>query len=105
MLLQCYKQLCRYHTTLPFFEIEEHDKGSITTIVIEFSNMSEIVNVKIAQLRIPITLLSVHNVEEHVYHIMSGNWIYYFLKLSKPIFVMHRDCTRPIKTPTTFSTI
>ncbi len=44
-----------------------------------------------------------HDIEQHVYHVMSGNWIYHFLKLTKPIFLIHRECIRSIRTPTTFN--
>ncbi len=57
LFLKWYKQFQRYHTTLPFHGMHGHNKGPLTTIAIEFSNLSEIVNVKIAQVRIPITLL------------------------------------------------
>ncbi len=79
-----------------------HDRGPSTAIAIELSNLTEIVNVHIAQVKIPITLLSVHDADHHDYHVMSGNWLYDFLKLSKPIFLIHRDCTRPIRSPVTF---
>ncbi len=73
-----------------------------TVIAIELSNLTEIVNLHIAQVKIRITLLSVHDADHHDYHVVSGNWLYDFLKLSKPIFLIHRDCTRPIRTPVTF---
>ncbi len=79
-----------------------HEKGPSTTIAIELSNLSEIVNVHIAQVKVPITLLSVHDADHYDYHVVSGNWIYHFLKISKPIFLIHRDCNRPIHTATMF---
>ncbi len=69
-----------------------HDKGPLTAIAIELSNLSEIVNV---QVKIPITLLPVHDVDHHDYHVVSGNWFYDF-------FEAFRDCNRPIRTTTTF---
>ncbi len=72
-------------------------------IAIELSNLSEIVNVHIVLVEVPITLLSVHDADHYDYQIVSGNWIYHFLKISKPIFRIHRDCNRPIRMATTFN--
>ncbi len=71
--------------------MHRREKGPLMAIAIELSNLSEIVNVHIAQVKISITLLPVHDVEHHDYHIVSGNWIYHFLKISKPIFVIQWD--------------
>ncbi len=89
-----------YDFTIPTYA--GHDKCHSTAIAIELSNLSEIVTVHIAQVKIPMTLLSVHNADHHDYHVVSGNWIYNFLKISKPIFLIHRDCNRPIRTSNTF---
>ncbi len=72
-------------------------------IAIELSNLSEIVNVQIRQVKIPITLISVHDVEHLEYHIIFGNYIYLFLKISKLIYLIHWDCNCPICTLTTFN--
>ncbi len=85
-----------------FHRIHGHGRGPSTAIAIELSNLTEIMNVYIAQVKIPITLLSVHDTDHHDYHFVSGNWLYDFLILLKPIFLIHRDCTRPIRTPVTF---
>ncbi len=79
-----------------------HDRRPSTAIAIELSNLIEILNVHIAQVKIPITLHSIHDADHHDYHVVSENWLYDFLKLSKPIFLIHRDFTRPIRTPVTF---
>ncbi len=102
ILLQWYRQFCHYHTTLHFHRMHGHDKGPSTAIAIELSNLSEIVNIHTTQVKIPITLLSVHDANHHDYHVASGNWFYDFLKLSKPIFLIHGDCNRTIHTPSTF---
>ncbi len=52
--------------------------------------MSDLVNVHIAQMKVPIALPSVHDAEHYHYHIVLGNWIYHFLKISKPIFNRNR---------------
>ncbi len=49
------------------------DRGPSTAIAIELSNLSEIVNFHIAQVKIQITLLSVHDANHHDYHVVSGN--------------------------------
>ncbi len=59
VLVKWYKQSHRYHTIIPFHRMQGHEKGPLKTIAIELSNLSEIVNVQIAQVKIPITLLSV----------------------------------------------
>ncbi len=82
--------------------MHRHDRGSSTAIAIELSNLTEIVNVHIAQVNIPITLLSVHDADHHDYHVVSGHWLYDFHKLSKSIFLIHWDCNKPIRTPVTF---
>ncbi len=102
LILRWYKHFCRYHTILHFSRICGQDIRPLTDIAIEFSNLSEIVNIHIAQIKIPITLLSVHDAEAYDYHITLGNRIYDFLKISKPIFLIHQDCNRPICTATTF---
>ncbi len=86
VLLRWYRQFCHYHTT---------------AIAIELSNLSEIIHVHTAHVNIPITLRSVHDTDHHDY-VVSGNWLHDFLKISKPIFLIHRDCTKPIYTPITF---
>ncbi len=82
-----------------------HDRGTSTAIAIELTNLTEIVNVLIAQIKIPITLLSVHDADRHDYHVVSGNWLYDFHKVSKPIFLIHWDCTMPTCTPVTFELV
>ncbi len=53
-----------------------HDRGPSTAITIELSNLTEIVNVHIAQVTIPITLLSVHDSEHYDYHVVIGCMIF-----------------------------
>ncbi len=54
----------------------EHDKGPSTAIALELST---------AYLNIPITRLSVHETDHNAYYLVSGNWFYFFIKLSQPI--------------------
>ncbi len=101
-LCRCYRHFCRYHCTLHFHCVHGHDRGPLTVIAIEFNNLLEIVNVHIAQVKLPFRLLSVHDANHHDYHVVSGNWLYDFLKLFKPIFIIPRDCTKHICMPITF---
>ncbi len=41
--------------------------------------------VNAAALNIPITRLSVHETDHNAYYLVSGNWFYFFIKLSQPI--------------------
>ncbi len=68
-----------YNTTLHFHHMYGHDRGPLTAVAIELSNLSEIVNVHIAQVKILITLLSVQDVDPHDYHVVSGNCCMTFL--------------------------
>ncbi len=68
LLLWWCRQFGCYHVTLRYHRM----RGPSTAIGIELSNLSEIVNVHIAQVKIPITLLSVHDADHHDYHLISG---------------------------------
>ncbi len=54
-----------HNSTFPLY-----DRGTLTAIVIELSNLSDIVNVHIAQVKIPITLLSVYDADHHDYYVV-----------------------------------
>ncbi len=92
----------RYQTTTHFICEYRHDKGPFTTVALELSTMSEIIHVHIAHLNIPITRLSVHEIDHNAYYILSGNWFYDFLKLSQPIILLHRNGVIPTHSPITF---
>ncbi len=95
-IFRCYKHFHQYHMTTYFFGAHGHDKGPSTAIAIELSNLSEIIDVNIAHVNIPITLFSVHNTDHHDYHVVSGNWFYDFLKISRPIILLHRNGIIPM---------
>ncbi len=92
----------RYQTTTHFMCQHEHDKGPFTAIALELSTMSEITHVHFALLNIPITRLSVHETDHNAYYLVSGNWLYDFIKLSQPIILLHREWVIPILTPVIF---
>ncbi len=71
-------------------------------VALELSTLSESIHVHITHLRIPITLLSVHENDHNEYYIVSGNWIYDFLKISQSIILLHTNGIIPICTPLTF---
>ncbi len=102
ILLRCFRQFCHYHMTTYFYCMHGHDKGPSAAVVIELSNLSEITHVHIAHINVPITLLFVHDTDHRDYHIVLGNWLYDFLKISKLIILIHRDGLIPIRTPNTF---
>ncbi len=92
----------RYQTTTHFLCEHGHDKGPSTAFALELSTVSEITHVHIAHLNIPITRLSVHETDHKTYYIVSGNWLYDFLKISQPIILLHRNGVIPICTSVTF---
>ncbi len=65
--------------------------------------MSEITHVHIAHLNIPITSLSVYEIDHNAYYIVSGNWLYDFLKLSQQIILLHRNGVIPLRTQVTYT--
>ncbi len=71
----------RYQTTTHFMCQHEHDKVPSTAFALELSTMSEITHVHIAHLNIPITRLSVLETDHNAYYLVSGNWLYDFIKL------------------------
>ncbi len=73
-----------------------HDKGPSMAIALELRTMSEITHVHITHLNIPITRLSVHEIDHNAYYLISGNWFYNFIKLSQPIILLHTDSVIPI---------
>ncbi len=95
VLLWWYRQFCCYHTTLPFHCMHGHEKV-LCYWAEQFDGDCQCPHCKV---KVPITCLSVHNAGYLDYHVVSENWIYHFLKISKPIFLIHRDCKRPIRTP------
>ncbi len=92
----------RYQTTTHFLCEHGHDKEPSMAIALELSTMSEITHVHIAHLNIPITRLYVHKTDHNAYNLVSGNWFYDFIKLSKPIILLHRDGIMHIYMPITF---
>ncbi len=74
VLLLCYRQFLHYHTTTYFYCMHGHDKGPSAAVAIELSNLSEIIHVHIAHIKVHITLLSVLDTDHHDYHVVLGNW-------------------------------
>ncbi len=72
-----------------FLSAHGHDKGPFTVVALELSTLSEIIHVHISHLHIPITLLSFHETDHNEHYFVSSNCIYDFLKLSKPIILLH----------------
>ncbi len=80
LFIKLYRHFRRYHTTTHFLCAHGHNKGSPTAVALELSTLSEIIHVHIAQLYLPITLLSVHKSDHSEYYMVSGKWFYNFLK-------------------------
>ncbi len=72
-----------------FLSAHGHGNGPFTVVALKLSTLSEIIHVHIAHLHIPITLLSVHETDHNEHYLVSGNCFYDFLKLSKPIILLH----------------
>ncbi len=102
MIIRGCQYFRRYQTTTHFLCEHGHDKGTLTAIALELSTMFDITHVHIAHLNIPITRLSVHETDHSAYYLVSGNWLYDFLKISQPIILLHRNGVIPIHTPVTF---
>ncbi len=71
--IKFHRHFRRYHATKQFFCAHGHDKGPSTAVALELSTLSEIIHVHIAHLYLPITLLSVHEIDHTQYYMVSGN--------------------------------
>ncbi len=96
------RYFCCYQTTTYFLCEHGHDKGPSAAIALELSTLLEITHVHIAHINIPITRLWILETDHNAYYVVSGNWFYDFLKLLKPITLIHRNGVIPIRTPMTF---
>ncbi len=77
-IISAYRYFMLYNIALYFCWIHGFAKGKSTYVALEFSNLSEVTYVHIAQLNTPITLLSVDDREKHpTYFIKWRNMMYY----------------------------
>ncbi len=102
LLIHGWRHFHRYQMTTHFLYEHGHDKGPSSAVALELSTLSAIFHVHIVHVNIPITTLSVHETDHNAYHIVPGNWFYDFLKLSKPIIILHRNGVVPIRTSINF---
>ena len=93
----------RYRTHLSLTRISRISSGPNISIALNFSNIFTDINIHVASLRTPLSLLSLDTMHPFPkFRIRGSNNFYSTLSLDRPLLLRHLDCSQFISTPTDF---